>query len=88
MTSPLTHNISGTAKAAAQTVLATHWFNEVMHNVTIYYILILNYCVADQVLLVVAEQHGGVGWELGLRQGETAGDEEQHTREGSEQGDG
>ena len=24
MTSPLTHNISGTAKAAAQTVLATH----------------------------------------------------------------
>jgi len=27
-TSPLTHNISGTAKAAAQTVLATHWFNE------------------------------------------------------------
>jgi len=28
VTSPLTHNISGTAKAAAQTVLATHWFNE------------------------------------------------------------
>ena len=28
-TSPLTHNISGTAKAAAQTVLATHWFHEV-----------------------------------------------------------
>jgi len=27
-TSPLTHNISGTAKAAAQTVLATHWFQE------------------------------------------------------------
>eukprot|EP00092_Neocalanus_flemingeri_P066715 GFUD01081311.1.p1 GENE.GFUD01081311.1~~GFUD01081311.1.p1 ORF type:complete len:329 (+),score=90.29 GFUD01081311.1:156-1142(+) len=27
-TSPLTHNISGTAKAAAQTVLATHWFME------------------------------------------------------------
>jgi len=27
-TSPLTHNISGTAKAAAQTVIATHWFNE------------------------------------------------------------
>lgn len=28
MTSPLTHNISGTAKACAQTVLATQWFNE------------------------------------------------------------
>ena len=28
VTSPLTHNISGTAKAAAQTVLATHWFAE------------------------------------------------------------
>lgn len=27
-TSPLTHNISGTAKAAAQTVLATQWFHE------------------------------------------------------------
>lgn len=27
-TSPLTHNISGTAKACAQTVLATHYFNE------------------------------------------------------------
>lgn len=29
ITSPLTHNISGTAKAAAQTVLATYWFYEV-----------------------------------------------------------
>lgn len=28
VTSPLTHNISGTAKACAQTVLATIWFNE------------------------------------------------------------
>ncbi|XP_076240802.1 GDP-fucose transporter nac [Calliopsis andreniformis] len=28
VTSPLTHNISGTAKACAQTVLATYWFNE------------------------------------------------------------
>lgn len=28
MTSPLTHNISGTAKACAQTVLATQWYNE------------------------------------------------------------
>jgi len=28
VTSPLTHNISGTAKAAAQTVFATYWFNE------------------------------------------------------------
>eukprot|EP00091_Calanus_sinicus_P017765 TRINITY_DN3851_c0_g1_i1.p1 TRINITY_DN3851_c0_g1~~TRINITY_DN3851_c0_g1_i1.p1 ORF type:complete len:329 (-),score=98.65 TRINITY_DN3851_c0_g1_i1:24-1010(-) len=28
VTSPLTHNISGTAKAAAQTVLATQWFME------------------------------------------------------------
>ena len=28
MTSPLTHNISGTAKAAAQTVLATRWWGE------------------------------------------------------------
>merc|ERR1719509_756176 len=28
-TSPLTHNISGTAKAAAQTVLACYWFSEV-----------------------------------------------------------
>ena len=29
MTSPLTHNISGTAKAAAQTVIATQWNAEV-----------------------------------------------------------
>lgn len=29
VTSPLTHNISGTAKACAQTVLATTWFNEI-----------------------------------------------------------
>lgn len=29
ITSPLTHNISGTAKACAQTVLATRWYNEV-----------------------------------------------------------
>jgi len=29
VTSPLTHNISGTAKAAFQTVLATYWFSEV-----------------------------------------------------------
>ena len=29
VTSPLTHNISGTAKAAGQTVLATHLYNEV-----------------------------------------------------------
>jgi solute carrier family 35 (GDP-fucose transporter), member C1 len=29
VTSPLTHNISGTAKACAQTVMATSWFNEV-----------------------------------------------------------
>lgn len=29
VTSPLTHNISGTAKACAQTVLATTWFSEV-----------------------------------------------------------
>ncbi|KAG5671737.1 hypothetical protein PVAND_001917 [Polypedilum vanderplanki] len=28
VTSPLTHNISGTAKACFQTVLATSWFNE------------------------------------------------------------
>lgn len=28
VTSPLTHNISGTAKACAQTVLAVQWFNE------------------------------------------------------------
>lgn len=28
VTSPLTHNVSGTAKACAQTVLATHWYNE------------------------------------------------------------
>lgn len=27
VTSPLTHNISGTAKACAQTVLATYWFD-------------------------------------------------------------
>jgi hypothetical protein len=32
VTSPLTHNISGTAKAAGQTVLATHLYNEVRHN--------------------------------------------------------
>lgn len=29
VTSPLTHNISGTAKACVQTVLATYWFNEI-----------------------------------------------------------
>ncbi|XP_065076092.1 GDP-fucose transporter 1 [Ochlerotatus camptorhynchus] len=29
VTSPLTHNISGTAKACAQTILATTWFSEV-----------------------------------------------------------
>lgn len=28
VTSPLTHNISGTAKACAQTVIATKWYNE------------------------------------------------------------
>ncbi|XP_024941923.1 GDP-fucose transporter 1 [Cephus cinctus] len=28
VTSPLTHNISGTAKACAQTVLASYWFHE------------------------------------------------------------
>ncbi len=28
VTSPLTHNISGTAKACAQTVLATFWYND------------------------------------------------------------
>ncbi|XP_077296748.1 GDP-fucose transporter nac isoform X1 [Arctopsyche grandis] len=28
VTSPLTHNISGTAKACAQTVIATHWYND------------------------------------------------------------
>ncbi|XP_076758636.1 GDP-fucose transporter nac [Xylocopa sonorina] len=28
VTSPLTHNISGTAKACTQTVLATYWYNE------------------------------------------------------------
>lgn len=31
VTSPLTHNISGTAKACAQTVMATFWFNESKH---------------------------------------------------------
>ena len=29
VTSPLTHNISGTAKACAQTVIATSWYHEV-----------------------------------------------------------
>lgn len=29
VTSPLTHNISGTAKACAQTVIATYWYNEI-----------------------------------------------------------
>lgn len=28
VTSPLTHNVSGTAKACVQTVLATYWFDE------------------------------------------------------------
>ena len=28
VTSPLTHNISGTAKACAQTVIATSWYQE------------------------------------------------------------
>jgi hypothetical protein len=32
VTSPLTHNISGTAKAAGQTVLATHLYNELGRN--------------------------------------------------------
>jgi GDP-fucose transporter C1 len=29
VTSPLTHNVSGTAKACAQTVIATYWYSEV-----------------------------------------------------------
>ena len=29
VTSPLTHNISGTAKACAQTVLATFWYSDI-----------------------------------------------------------
>lgn len=29
ITSPLTHNISGTAKACAQTIIATQWYDEV-----------------------------------------------------------
>ena len=29
VTSPLTHNISGTAKAAAQTVIATFWYGDI-----------------------------------------------------------
>ena len=28
VTSPLTHNISGTAKACFQTVIASHWYGE------------------------------------------------------------
>ena len=28
VTSPLTHNISGTAKACAQTIIATNWYGE------------------------------------------------------------
>ena len=28
VTSPLTHNISGTAKACTQTILATNWYGE------------------------------------------------------------
>ncbi|CAK1551587.1 unnamed protein product [Leptosia nina] len=32
VTSPLTHNISGTAKACAQTVIATQWYNEVKNS--------------------------------------------------------
>lgn len=28
VTSPLTHNISGTAKACAQTILATNWYGD------------------------------------------------------------
>lgn len=28
VTSPLTHNISGTAKACAQTIIATYWYDE------------------------------------------------------------
>lgn len=28
VTSPLTHNISGTAKACTQTLIATYWFSE------------------------------------------------------------
>lgn len=28
VTSPLTHNISGTAKACAQTVIASYWYSE------------------------------------------------------------
>ncbi|XP_038213513.1 GDP-fucose transporter 1 [Zerene cesonia] len=32
VTSPLTHNISGTAKACAQTVMATQWYNETKNS--------------------------------------------------------
>lgn len=32
VTSPLTHNISGTAKACAQTVLAANWYHENRSN--------------------------------------------------------
>uniref|UniRef100_A0A914RXK2 Uncharacterized protein n=1 Tax=Parascaris equorum TaxID=6256 RepID=A0A914RXK2_PAREQ len=32
VTSPLTHNISGTAKAAAQTVIAVVWWQENVPN--------------------------------------------------------
>lgn len=36
VTSPLTHNISGTAKACAQTIIATHWNQE--HRSTLWWL--------------------------------------------------
>ena len=40
----------------------------------LYYVM--SCCVSDQVIPLVVEQHGGVGREHGLRQGEAAGYEE------------
>jgi GDP-fucose transporter C1 len=60
VTSPLTHNISGTAKACFQTVLATSWFNEVksflwwMSNIVV---LLGSFAYARVKQLEMAQRH-------------------------------
>ena len=71
-TSPLTHNISGTAKAAAQTVLATHWFHEVRGpkcgN------RIFESVSSGQALVVVVFQRSGLGRLADVRESAPVGD--------------
>ena len=71
-TSPLTHNISGTAKAAAQTVLATHWFHEVRRpkrgN------RMFESVSSGQALVVVVLQRSGLGRLADVRESAPVGD--------------